>query len=127
MAPEWRQSVRVARMGPGQSSSSTPFQYRLCPNDGLFSATILGAAAEVVLLPYRISRTVVLDLEREKIVYGLERGSVRGLDTHLSPAFRVLVGVGDGVAPGLHHRHAGRDLVVNEHGNIEIPGGEQSG
>jgi len=68
---------------------------------------------------------VILDLEYQEFVNGLYRVGIAGLDANLPAAVRFPVGVADGLMLRLHYRYAGRHLVVNEHGNVEIARGEE--
>src|SRR4051794_20831127 len=78
-------------------------------------------------LSYLVSGAVVLNLEGEEFVNGFDRLRVHGSDADLAAFLRLFVGVCDRVVLRFHDRHAGRHAVVDEHGNVEIAGGEESG
>ena len=70
---------------------------------------------------------MILDLEREKRVDGLERCWVMRDDAHHRAPWRLLEGVLDRTVSLLHDGHTGRHGVMNEHGNLEVVGAEHRG
>jgi hypothetical protein len=71
-----------------------------------------------------VTALMVRNLEAEEGVDGLERFGIGGGDLDLGAARCVGVLVADLVAESSHRRCARRRGVVNEHGNVEIAGGE---
>lgn len=74
-----------------------------------------------------IASLVVGDLEAEKGVDGLEGFGIGGSDLDFGAARSIGVEIANLVAELGHPRRAGRRGVVDEHGDVEIAGGETLG
>ena len=72
----------------------------------------------------RVTGLVVGDLEAEEGMDGLEGLGIGGGDLDFSAACRVGVEVANLAAQFGHHSSAGRCGVVDEHGDVEVAGGE---
>ena len=68
---------------------------------------------------------VVGDLEAEEGVNGLEGFGTGGGDLNLGAAIGFRVSIADFVAEFGHDRNARRVGVVDEHGDVEVAGGEK--
>jgi len=73
---------------------------------------------------FRIAGLMVADLEPQELVHGIERLRVLSYNAYASAAFGVLERIFDLALQPLHRRHARRNLVMDQHGRIEIPGRE---
>jgi len=71
-----------------------------------------------------VAGLVVGDLEAQEGVNGLQGFRVGAGNLDLRAAGRVVIEVPDLVAKFGHHRSAGRHGVVDEHRDVEVPGGE---
>ena len=70
---------------------------------------------------------MILDLEIQERVHGLDRFRIPAGNLHPAPTIHVLEHVGDFAFQPLHDRDAGGRLIMYEHGSVEIPGREHHG
>src|SRR6266571_1490278 len=69
---------------------------------------------------FRVGGLVLANLVAEKIVNGIERGWVGGLDDHAGAVGGFLIGVHDFLAQALHRGRARGDRIVDEHRKRKI-------
>ena len=74
-----------------------------------------------------IAGAVVLNLESQEVVHSAERFRIGRSNANLAASIRRPESIDDDGLLCLHHRDAGRDLVVDEHGDVEVAGGEHGG
>ena len=67
-----------------------------------------------------VAGAMLLDLEAEEIVDGGKGFAIARRNHHSCSAVCRDIFIGDGGFQPLHHRGAGRHLIVDEHGNLKI-------